>query len=143
MLVFVNVEVAVYNQGKYLMIVRGAVEDHAAGVLAFPGGGIEYAEMADILEHTAAREVLEETGVCVESIEYAECHSFTTPTGTPVVDIVFVCRYKSGTPTISDAGEVAAVRWMTADDILNDPSSPPWMAPSLELVERKRRSLGW
>ncbi len=143
MLVFVNVEVAVYDRGRYLMIVRGADEDHAAGVLAFPGGGIDYAEMADILEHTAAREVLEETGVAVEDIEYAECHSFTTPTGTPVVDVVFVCRYKSGTPTISNAGEVEAVRWMTTDEILNDPSSPLWMAPSLTLVERKRQSLDW
>ena len=142
-LVFVNVEAAVYHDGDYLMVVRGAEEDHAAGALAFPGGGLDYADMPDILELTAAREVLEETGVVVENIEYVEAHSFTTPDGTPVVDIVFLCRYVTGTPTISDPGEVADLRWMTSDAILADPACPPWMAPSLALVERKRQALSW
>ena len=44
---------------------------------------------------------------------------------------------------ISDRGEVAALRWMTPDEILADPACPPWMAPSLTLVERKRQALGW
>ena len=142
-LVFINVEAAVYHDGRYLMIVRGAEEDHAAGALAFPGGSLDYEVVPDILEQTAAREVKEETGVDVDLIEYAEAHTFTTPTGTPVLDVVFLCRYASGTPSISDPGEVAALQWMTADEILSDPASPPWMAPSLALVERKRHSLGW
>ena len=142
-LVLINVEVAVYHDGRYLLIVRGAEEDHAAGMLAFPGGKLDYTEMADVLELTAAREVLEETGVEVEQIEYVESHSFTTPDGTPVVDIVFLSRYVSGTPTISDPGEVAALRWMTSEEILSDGACPPWMAPSLTLVERKRQTLGW
>jgi 8-oxo-dGTP pyrophosphatase MutT (NUDIX family) len=142
-LVFVNVEAAVYHDGRYLMIVRGEEEDHAAGMLAFPGGGLDYEEMPDILEQTIIREVREETGVEVDLIEYVEAHSFTTPTGTPVVDIVFLSRYASGTPIITDPGEVADLRWMTADEIVADPASPPWMAPSLTLVEQKRHQLGW
>jgi ADP-ribose pyrophosphatase YjhB (NUDIX family) len=142
-LVLINVEAAVYHDGRYLVMVRGDEEDHAAGVLAFPGGKLDYTEMPDILEMTAAREVLEETGVEVERIEYVEAHSFTTPDGTPVVDVVFLCRYLAGTPTITDPGEVAAVRWMTADEILADRACPPWMSPSLSLVERKRQALGW
>lgn len=142
-LVFVNVEAAVYHDGRYLMIVRGNDEDHAAGALAFPGGSLDYEEMQGILEQTAAREVREETGVEVDQIEYVEAHTFTTPTGTPVLDVVFLCRYASGTPAISDPGEVADLRWMTVEEILADPASPPWMVPSLQLVEHKRASMGW
>jgi 8-oxo-dGTP pyrophosphatase MutT (NUDIX family) len=142
-LVLVNVEAAVYHDGRYLMIVRGTEEDHAAGVLAFPGGKLDYEVMPDILERTAAREVREEVGIEVDRIEYVEAHTLTVPDGTPVLDVVFLCRYRSGTPVIADPGEVADLRWMTADEILADPASPPWMAPSLTLVERKREALGW
>jgi 8-oxo-dGTP diphosphatase len=142
-LVFINVEAAVYHDGRYLMIVRGSEENHAAGMLAFPGGGLDYVESPDILERTAVREIEEETGVTAGSVEYVEAHSFTTPDGTPVVDVVFLCRYVTGTPAITDPGEVAALRWMTAAEILADPACPPWMESSLTLVERKRRALGW
>ena len=37
----------------------------------------------------------------------------------------------------------AVLRWMTAEEILADPASPPWMAPSMALVEAKRQALGW
>jgi 8-oxo-dGTP diphosphatase len=143
-LVLINVEAAVYHDGRYLVIVRGDEEDHAAGMLAFPGGKLDFSVSADVVERTAAREVEEETGVMVDEIIYVESHSFIAPNdGTPVVDFVYICRYVSGTPTISDPGEVAVLRWMTVDEILADPASPPWMAPSLTLVERKRQALGW
>ncbi|HEX5166451.1 MAG TPA: NUDIX hydrolase [Thermomicrobiales bacterium] len=142
-LVFVNVESAVYHDGRYLMIVRGEEEDHAAGMLAFPGGGLDYVEMPDILEQTAVREIFEETGVSVDDVQFVEAHSFTAPDGTPVVDVVFLSRYDAGTPLITDPGEVAALRWMTAAEILADHACPPWMSPSLALVERKRQALGW
>jgi NADH pyrophosphatase NudC (nudix superfamily) len=87
--------------------------------------------------------VSEETGVAVTDVQFVEAHSFTAPDGTPVVDIVFLCRYDAGTPTITDPGEVAALRWMTAGEILADTACPPWMAPSLELVERKRQAMAW
>jgi 8-oxo-dGTP pyrophosphatase MutT (NUDIX family) len=142
-LVLINVEAAVYHDCRYLMMVRGDEEDHAAGMLAFPGGKLDFTVAADILEATAAREVEEETGVTVGEIHYVENHSFTVPGGPPVIDVVFLCRYAAGTPTIVDPGEVAALRWMAADEILADPASPPWMAPSLRLVEQKRQALGW
>lgn len=142
-LVLINVEAAVYHDGRYLMMVRGDEEDHAAGVLAFPGGKLDFDIMADVMEATAAREVEEETGVTVTDVHYVESHSFALPDGPSVVDVVFLCRYVSGTPTIADPGEVAALCWMTAAEILSDPASPPWMEPSLTLVEHKRQALDW
>lgn len=58
----INVEAAVYHDGRSLMLARGDEEDHADGMLAFPGGKLDV---------------------------------------------------------------VAALRWMTADEIGADPASPP------------------
>ena len=43
----------------------------------------------------------------------------------------------------ADLGEVADIRWMTADEITRDSATPVWMHIGLELVERKRLALGW
>ena len=37
---------------------------------------------------------------------------------TPMIDIVFLCRHKSGTPAAIDPDEVAAVQWLTAHGCL-------------------------
>ena len=58
--------------------------------------------------------------------------------GEPVVDVVFLCRYKAGTPKVSEPGEVAAIRWMRAEEILEHPQVPKWTRRSIELAERKR-----
>lgn len=142
-LVLAIVEAAVYHDGRYLMIVRGYDEEVAPGALAFPGGKVDFAEIQDILELTAERELLEETGVQIIDSQYVESHAFSTSDGTPILSIVYISRYASGTPTISDPGEVADIRWMSAAEITSDPATPDWMFPSLELVERKRIALGW
>jgi hypothetical protein len=38
---------------------------------------------------------------------------------------------------------VAAVRWMTADDAIAHPETPPWTRLALELAEQKRLERGW
>ena len=38
---FVNVEGAVVRDGEYLLVERAAAEEHAAGLLGFPGGKVE------------------------------------------------------------------------------------------------------
>jgi len=121
------------------MIVRGEDETHAPGALSFVGGKVEDAEVAaDILEVTLRREILEEVGLEVDNqMEYLYSSAFVTDAGEPVVDIVFLCRYKSGTPKIFDKGEVAAIHWMTAEDLLADDSIPPWIKRSVQSAEQK------
>ena len=141
----VNVEGVIVKQGRYLMVVRGEQESHAPGVLTFPGGKVEGAGNADdVLEETLRREIREEVGIEVhDDMAYLESKAFVAADGEPVVDVVFLCRYRSGEPTVGDPGEVAAVRWMTAEEILAYPKTPPWTRQSIELAERKRIAKGW
>ena len=141
----VNVEGAVVKGGRYLMIVRGEEESHAPGVLTLPGGKVENAGNAgDILEETLRREIAEEVGIKVHTkMEYIESNAFVTDSGEPAVDIVFLCRYKSGTPTAVDPGEVAAVQWMTAQEVLTHPEVPEWTHQSIKLAEKKRIAQQW
>ncbi|MGI8486686.1 MAG: NUDIX domain-containing protein, partial [Thermomicrobiales bacterium] len=70
----VNVEVAIVRGDEYLMIVRGDDEEFGAGWLGMPGGKVDWNEpLADVLEHTARREVMEEVGLLLdEPIHYVE-----------------------------------------------------------------------
>lgn len=144
-LFIVNVEGAVVHEGRYLMVVRGPGESHAAGMLALIGGKVDAGTVAqDVLEATLQREIAEEVGVQVhDDMVYVDSKSFVADDGDPVVDIVFLCRYKAGTPTIGDPDEVAAVAWLSAAEILAHPQSPPWMASSIARVEQRRLALGW
>jgi len=136
----VNVEAAVYHEGRYLMILRGEEESHAPGILSFPGGKVENARVSpDILEETAHREVREETGVEIASrLDYVESSAFVTDDGIAVVDVVFLCRYLSGTPVALEPGEVAAVAWLSPDEILSHPKTPPFIKSTLLNVEARR-----
>jgi len=136
----VNVEAAIYKDGRYLMIVRGQEESHAPGGLALVGGKVENAgNSSGILEATLRREVREEVAVELEDeIVYLESNAFVADGGEPVVDVVFFCRYASGTPAIADPGEVAAIRWMTPAEILAHPEIPPWTRQSIQRAEQVR-----
>jgi 8-oxo-dGTP diphosphatase len=137
----VNVEAAIYHHDKYLMIVRGQEESESPGVLAMPGGKVDIVgTLASILEETLAREVREEVGVEIEhGLRYLESKTFLLATGYPVVDIVFLCRYKSGEPEIRDRREVDSIHWMTAQEILDLPDAPDWTRHSILRAEELRR----
>jgi 8-oxo-dGTP diphosphatase len=140
----VNVEAAILKNGQYLMIVRGEQESHAPGVLTLVGGKVESTgDVDDILEETLRREVREEVAIEIQDdMEYIESKAFVADDGEPVVDVVFLCRYAGGTPMIADRGEVAAVQWMTAQEVLAHPQTPEWTRRSIELAERKRLARG-
>lgn len=139
----VNVEAAIYQGDKYLMIVRGRGETESPGELALPGGKVDIVGTLDrILEETLQREVREEVNVEIEpGLHYVESKTFLMNTGYPVVDIVFLCRYKSGEPEIRDAQEVESIRWMTAQEILDLPEAPDWTRQSIRLAEELRRQV--
>lgn len=139
----VNVEAAVVRDGRYLMIVRGE-EEYAPGGLNFPGGKVEGSGSTDdILEATLRREITEETALDVhDEMVYLRSSAFVAE-GIPVVDVVFLCRWRSGEAVAVDPGEVSAVRWMSADEATTHPEVPPWTRLSLELAERARLERGW
>ena len=65
-MIVVDVEGAVFNDGRYLMVVRGKDSSHATGALSFPGGKLEEDDgPEDALESALRREIAEEAGVTV------------------------------------------------------------------------------
>jgi ADP-ribose pyrophosphatase YjhB (NUDIX family) len=139
----VNVEAAVVREQKYLLIVPGAHEVHAAGMLSLPGGKVEPdgANVA-ILEVTLRRELREEVGVEVEDgLVYVDSTAFVADDGQPVINIVFLCRHRAGEARPVASDEVAQVVWMIAAEVLADPRTPPWLRRSVELAEQRRHML--
>lgn len=140
MLYIVNVEAAIYKDNMWLIIKRSEMEEHAPGLLSMVGGKVE-TNLAEnyILENSLRREVLEEVGIEVEEkMKYVESKSFITDRGQVVVDIVFICRYKSGEPVCLSIDEVSEVHWMTCTEILNEKSAPMWLKESIEKAEKIR-----
>ncbi len=132
----VNVEAVISRGDKWLIIKRSEKEDHAPGALALVGGKVEVDKgnvIEDVLEKTLHREIEEEVGIEIEKdLEYVESKFFVADDNQPVVDLVFLCQYKSGEATPADPEEVADVFWKTEDEILADPNTPEYLKRSLQ-----------
>jgi 8-oxo-dGTP diphosphatase len=140
----VNVEGAVFHEGRYLLAVRGAGETHAAGLLSLIGGKVEgETNTPDVLEKTLIREIAEEVGITAGDLYYLHSVAFTADDGDICVDVIFLARWISGEAAVNDLDEVASVEWMTADQVRQHPAVPPWTLDSIERAERMRLSLGW
>ncbi|QUL55721.1 NUDIX domain-containing protein [Paenibacillus tritici] len=137
----VNVEAAVYKDGKWLVITRSMKEEHAGGTLALVGGKVDVeGNTLDILERTVQRECYEEVGIRItEAVTLVYSSSFVTEDGRNVINLVFLCEYDSGTATNKSPDEVEAVHWMTYDEIMAHPLAPPWTKESIRRVELARK----
>lgn len=132
----VNVEGAIYKEGKWLIVKRSEKEDHAAGALALVGGKVDQeGNSTDILERTLIREVEEEVGVIVSNLTYVNSSSFIADSGIPVVDIVFLCSYEFGEPYAKDPDEVASVTWMSTQEILDSEDVPGYLKVNIQLAD--------
>ena len=135
----VNVEGAVVRDDAYLVIERGADEDHAPGSLAFPGGKVETPPGGrDPIESTARRELREEVGVDVSEVEYVLSSTFETDDGTPVINVVTLCTDGGGDVSPRASDEVSAVHWLTADEIAAR-NPPSYFERNVEELEAYRR----
>jgi 8-oxo-dGTP pyrophosphatase MutT (NUDIX family) len=140
----VNVEVAVVRNGLYLATTRASGESYGAGWVGFPGGKVDPEfPVANMLEATARREVLEETGLLLDDpVVYVESHTFGTD-DEAVLDVVMLARALTGTPYAASPDEVETVEWLTFDALMEHPDVQPWTRESLVLVERERAIRGW
>ena len=133
----VNVEGAIHNDGKWLLIRRSEKEEHAGGTLSLVGGkcDIEGAS-SDILERTLKREVFEEVGIEVSGLKYVNSSSFVTDSGHNVIDIVFLCFLESGAPYAKSMDEVDDVLWMTTSEIMEHPEVPAYLKENINQAEK-------
>lgn len=134
----VNVEGAIYRDGKWLMIKRSEKEEHAAGCLSMVDGKCELEGVSsDILERTLKREIFEEVGIEVEDLTYVNSSSFVTDKGTHVIDIVFLCQHITGEPYAKSMEEVGEVMWMTTEDIMVHDDAPSYLKENITLAANK------
>lgn len=143
MRIAVNVDVAICLRGDWVVIVRGANEEHAAGKLSLVGGCLDQdANSLHALEDTARREVREEIGLELTGpLHYVESTTFTCDQGNMVLNIVFVAQTSTGTPTITSPEEVAAIRHSPLNDLLDDPECPEWTRRGLRAAAEKLAEL--
>ena len=134
----VNVDCAVRRGAEYLFVERAASEDHAAGQLACPGGKLEDPPAGeDAVAATARREVREETGVEVRDVTCVTSGTFVSDTGDAVLNVVTRGEYADGEAHPREPDEVAAVEWLTPDDLAaRDP--PGFMLGYVDAVETAR-----
>lgn len=132
----VNVDGAVVRDGEYLFIERGADEEHAAGVLAFPGGKVEQPpESGDAIRETARRELFEEVGIEVGAVEYVTSATFEADDGTRCLNVVTRCEHAGGEAHPKAADEVAAVHWLSPDELGAHEDIPAYVEAYVEQVE--------
>src|SRR6185295_18508979 len=107
----VNVEVYLHRDGRWLLIRRGAREDHAPGLLGGVGGKADPGDVGPgVLEQIARREVAEEVAVDLTGVElaYVSSASFVTDDGDAVINVVFTGAMPAGIqPVAASADEVA------------------------------------
>jgi 8-oxo-dGTP diphosphatase len=142
----INVEGAIFKDGKWLIIERSAKEEHAGGLFSLVGGTVEHEGFSkDLLERTLKRELYEEVGVTIKDhVKYVRNTSFVLEDGREVLDLVFLCEIESGEPFVKSPDEVEALLWLAPDEIFSHLKSPIWLKESIreaELIRRKNSSV--
>jgi NAD+ diphosphatase len=88
-----------------------------------------FVEPAESIEECAAREVLEETGIRIDSIDYAGSQPWPFPSQ---LMVGFVARYASG-DIVVEPKELEDARWFTRDAM---PILPPPVSIARRLIDR-------
>jgi NADH pyrophosphatase NudC (nudix superfamily) len=142
LLYIVNVEAAIYKDDKWLIIKRSELEEHAPGELSLVGGKVEGVfEQEYVLEETVKREIREEVGIEIyDNPLYVESKAFSIGKGVNVIDIVFLCRYRSGNARGASPEEVSEVHWYSTREILDNEKAPDYLKDSIRKAESLRLS---
>ncbi len=107
--------VIVDGDGKVFLARRGREVRNESGKWEFPGGGIEFGET---MEHALIREVREEYGFQIEVMELLDVVDHIIPAERQHwISPTFLCRPKSGTPSIREPHKCTEIGWFTLDAI--------------------------
>ena len=103
------------SEGRVFLAKRGREVRNESGMWEFPGGGVEFGET---LEHALAREVREEYGLEIEVQELLDVVNHLIPAEKQHwVSPTFLCRVKSGAPSIREPHKCDEIGWFTLDEI--------------------------
>ena len=113
----------IYNDGKYLMMVRSENESEGPGDLSFVSSKTEIgAERYNPLEETAHREIMKEVGITVPDLVYVCSRTFTLSRGPNLFLAEFLWRWEPGIAYAADPDEVESVAWMTPEEVQDTPN---------------------
>lgn len=134
-----------HREGRWLLSVRAAEVDDAAGQLGLVGGHVEHPRPGNpgVLEQTARREAYEEVGLDLGDVAltYLESEFFTTDAGVGQITVAFLAPAPADQqPVVGDPAELSAVGWWTPDEARADPRCPPWLPALLERAARSGSS---
>ena len=137
----VVVECIIQNKNRFLFIKRPNGV-HAGGLLAFPGGKVEYEDgkkHINILEQAIKREVLEEVGLnLIDPIQYVTSSYFIDTHGNHVLDIIFYCNLETSNNQVNASSrEVPEYYWLTSEEIFNHSLAPSWIKHYLQCLNEK------
>lgn len=136
-----NVEGAVVRDDEYLLVERATGEEHAGALLGFPGGKVEQPPGGDAtIEATVTRELYEAVGVEVGNVEYVLSRTFEADDGTRCLNVVTLCERVDGPRRPRAPDEVAAVHWLSADEIGDRDDAPGFLERGVERIEELRRA---
>lgn len=141
-LVLPVVECAIEYNNQFLIIQRPE-GGHAGGLLAFPGGKVEFSDgidHANIFLEAIKREVLEEVGITLlDPIKFITSSYFQDQSGTHVIDSIFYCKLETTDPTVIPSKKEAPYHaWMSYDAILDHHLAPMWLKSYLTSIMKHK-----
>ncbi|GAB4184647.1 MAG: hypothetical protein Tsb0015_00890 [Simkaniaceae bacterium] len=127
---FLNiVECAIEYKNKFLIIERPS-SVHAGGLLAFPGGKVEFSDgRLDILHQAVKREIFEEVGIkLMDPIFFITSSFFVDSNQDNVLDMIFYCRLEKSDPAVvPNPLEVPKHYWLSYEEVLQQKKAPNWL----------------
>jgi len=121
----------IYNsEGRYLITKRAMHEDHFPGLWTVPGGKLSTDDYTHLpftkgdahsnqwyysLTNTLKREVREEVGLEIDSLEYLLDLTFIKANGTPVLVLSYIARHASGEVILGD--DETDFRWVSVGEL--------------------------
>lgn len=133
-----NVCVLLHRRGRWLLGVRSPDVAYAPGQLGLIGGHVEPVAGPDVLEETARREVLEETGLDLTGLplRYLSSELYLAG-GRPVLTVTFVGELPDGVePRLAATDELTAIGWWSPAELAAASDCAPWVPPLVAAAQQ-------
>ncbi len=127
--------VLVRRGDRWLLSVRSPTVEYAPGAIGLIGGHVESDEAtADVLETTARREVVEETGLDLTDValRYLSSDLFLAGDHDQQVTVTFVADAPAGAEPAVRSDELTALDWWSLAELRLDPRTPDWLPALIE-----------
>lgn len=112
------VNAVVFDGEKVLISQRSWEEEHMPGRWTIPGGKVDQSndDIFNVLQKTAQREVMEETGVEIaDEMTLIMNNSYVKANGQHVVAVIFKCHFKAG--DAKPLEDTIDCKWAALDEI--------------------------